>query len=380
MNSYLIIKVYGKNINRFLYRCKDNKINILNISTISHKEVIIKINQKDYEKLVNIKSFYDLTIIRSSGFLKFKEMINKNKIFIVSSIIGIVFLIFLSNIIFTIEIISDNSNLNNKIMKELNNNGIKKYSIKKTYYEIEKIKNKIKEKYKDYVEWIEITNIGTKYEVNIVERKKNNLEENNEFTNIVAKKSGIVKKIYAENGQKQVEINTYVNKGDIIISGSIMKGEETKEYVHAKGKVYAEIWYDVNIEFPLNYTEKKYTNNTSKNFYIKINDKYYGIDKYKNFERKNILSLKNRLIPFEIGIQIQREVKIINDKYSISIAKKKAIDKAKEKILQKLDKDEYILEEKVLNFSKNSSTIKLDMFFVCFEEISKEEKISVIEE
>lgn len=374
MNSYLIISVKGRNILRFLHKCKDNKINILNIKNISHKEVIIKINVKDYDKLLKIKSIYKLEIIDSSGILKFKELINKNKIFIITSFLGILFLILLSNIIFNVKIISSDNELNTKIIKELENYGIKKYSFKKSYNQIQKIKENISNEFKDTIEWIEITDIGTKYEVKIVERKKNKITENNEYTNIVARKSGVIKEIYAENGQKQVETNTYVNKGDIIISGTIMKGEEVKKYIHASGKVYAEIWYEVIIEFPLNYTEKIYTNNKSKQLYIKLSDKYIERSKYDNYERKSIKSLKNSLIPFEIGIETQREVKIINDKYTTEDAKIKAINKAKEKILQTLDKDEYIINEKVLNFTQKDSKIEIDMFFSCFEEIGKEEK------
>lgn len=375
MNSYLIIKVKGRNIPKFIHRCKDNKINILNIKEISHKEIIIKINEKDYDKLLKIKTTYELEIINNEGFLKFKELINKNKILIIISFLGLLFLIFLSNIIFSIEIISTNNDLNNKIKNELEIYGIKKYSPRKNYEEISKIKDKIKEKYNDYIEWIEITSIGTKYEVKIVERKKNNNVKLEEYTNIVATKSGVVKKIYAENGMKMVEVNTYVNKGDVIISGAIMKDETIKEYVHAKGEVYAEVWYNVNIEFPLEYTEKIYTNNKSKSFFIRIGNKYIEHSKYKSFERKNIKSFKNRLIPFELGIESQREVKIINDKYSSNEAKNKAIEKAKEKVLQSLDNGEYILQEKSLNFMVKDSKIILDMFISCFEKIGKEEKL-----
>ncbi len=375
MNSYLIIKVNGRNIPKFIHRCKDNKINILNINEISNREIIIKINNKDYDRLLKIKTTYKLEIINNEGFIKFKELVNKNIILIIMSFLGIIFLIFLSNTIFNIEIISTNNDLNEKIKKELEVYGIKKYSFKKNYKEISKIKEKIKEKYNDYIEWIEITSIGTKYEIKIVERKKNTNTQNLEYTNVVASKSGVIKKIYAENGMKMVETNTYVNKGDIIISGAIMKDESVKEYVHAKGEVYAEVWYNVNIEFPLSYTEKIYTNNKSKAFYIKIGNKYIEHSKYDSFERKNIKSFKNRLIPFEIGIETLREVKIINDKYTVNEAKNKAIEKIKEKVLQSLDKDEYILEEKTLNFTAKDSKIVLDMFISCFEKIGEEEKL-----
>ena len=358
MNSYLFLKIEGRNISKFLTRCHKNNIDILNSNVISYKEMIIKIKNDDYDNLMKIKSIYKVTIIKSSGFIKFKELINKNKHFIIISILGLLFLIYLCNTIFKVDIISNNNILNNKVRKDLESYGIEKYSLKKSYKKITKIKEELLDKYKDEIEWMEITDIGTKYEIKIVERKKPKKKKNEEYTNIVAAKSGVIKRIYAEDGMKVVEENTYVNKGEIIISGAIMKDEDVKSFVEAKGKVYAEVWYNVNIEFPLKYTEKKYTNNYKKTFYIKLGNRYIAKKNYKNFDRKTIISLKNKLIPFEIGIEKQREVKIINDKYTINEAKTRAILNAKEKILQSLDKGEYITSQKTLNFYAKDSKKK----------------------
>ena len=375
MNSYLILKVSGKNIPKFILRCKNNNINILKLEQISYKEALIKINYKDYDKLLKIKSIYDITLINNTGFLKFKELLNKHKYFLIMFTFGILFLIYLCNIIFEVDVISTNNELNNLIKKDLENYNIKKYKLKKSYKEKERIKSELLEKYNDTIEWIEITDVGTKYEVQVVERKKKATEEKNEYTNIVASKSGVLRKIYAEEGVKVVDNNTYVNKGDIIISGAITKDEEIKKIVNAKGKVYAEVWYNVNIEFPLKYTEKKYTNEKKKSLYMRLGNKYVSKRRFKNFERRKILSLKNRLVPFELGIEEEQKVNIINDKYTVEEAKKKAILSAKEKILQSLDKDEYITSQKTLKFYAKDSKIVLDIFFSCYEQIGKEEKI-----
>lgn len=375
MNSYLILKVSGKNIPKFILRCKNNNINILKLEQISYKEALIKINYKDYDKLLKIKSIYDITLINNTGFLKFKELLNKHKYFLIMFTFGILFLIYLCNIIFEVDVISTNDELNNLIKKDLENYNIKKYKLKKSYKEKERIKSELLEKYNDTIEWIEITDVGTKYEVQVVERKKKVTEEKNEYTNIVASKSGVLRKIYAEEGVKVVDNNTYVNKGDIIISGAITKDEEIKRIVNAKGKVYAEVWYNVNIEFPLEYTEKKYTNEKKKSVYMRLGNKYISKRRFKNFERRKILSLKNRLVPFELGIEEEQKVNIINDKYTVEEAKKKAILSAKEKILQSLDKDEYITSQKTLKFYAKDSKIVLDIFFSCYEQIGKEEKI-----
>ena len=375
MNSYYIVSIKGKNINNFLHKCNQNNINILRIKNISNKEILITINTYDINKLFKIKSIYKIKIMNSKGALKLKEILNRNLILIIFFFLGIIFLSVLSNTIFNVQIIGDNKELNEKIEKILNQNGIRNYQFKKSYKELNEIKNNIMEEFKDEIEWIEITNIGTKVEVKIVERKLPVKNTSKEYTNIVAGKSGVVRKIYAEEGEKQVLLNTYVNKGDIIISGEITKEEDVKKYVHAKGKVYAEVWYNVTIEFPLKYKEKIYTKNKCKRLYMKLSDKYISLSKYKTFERKKLHSLKNKRVPFEIGIEEEREVKIINDKYSINEAKIKAIEKAKEKVLQTLDNNEYIISEKPLNFKEKNSKIVLEMFFSCFEEISKEQKL-----
>ena len=375
MNSYYIVSIKGKNINNFLHKCNQNNINILRIKNISNKEILITINTYDINKLFKIKSIYKIKIMNSKGALKLKEILNRNLILIIFFFLGIIFLSVLSNTIFNVQIIGDNKELNEKIEKILNQNGIRNYQFKKSYKELNKIKNNIMEEFKDEIEWIEITNVGTKVEVKIVERKLPVKNTSKEYTNIVAGKSGVIRKIYAEEGEKQVLLNTYVNKGDIIISGEITKEEDVKKYVHAKGKVYAEVWYNVTIEFPLKYKEKIYTKNKCKRLYMKLSDKYISLSKYKTFERKKLHSLKNKKVPFEIGIEEEREVKIINDKYSINEAKIKAIEKAKEKVLQTLDNNEYIISEKPLNFKEKNSKIVLEMFFSCFEEISKEQKL-----
>lgn len=375
MNNFLIIKVTGKNIYKFITKCKCNRINLIDIKYISNNQILIKINYDDYIRINKIKSIYNIEIINKIGIIKIKEYINRYKVLIVTFLFGILLLVFLSNTIFYVNIVTDNNSLKTKLINDLRVYGISKYSHRKNYSEIKKIKNKILDKYKDYIEWIEIDKVGTKYNILIVERRKNRKKEKEKYTNIVAKKSGMLKSVIVEDGSKVIDKNNYVNKGEIIISGIIKKDDEIKGITRAKGKVYAEVWYNVSIEYPLNYTEKRYTNNYKKSLYIKISKRYFDIKKYKNFKRENIISYKNKLVPFEIGIEKQNEVIYIKDKLSIKEAKKRAILKSRKRLLNTLDKNSYIISQKTLNFTQKNSKIILDMFFSCFEEIGKEEDI-----
>lgn len=375
MNNYLIIKVTGRNIYKFIFKCKNNNINLLSIKKINSNSLIIKIKYQDYNKLLKIKSIYNFEIINKKGLIKIYSYINNYKYLIIFSIFGLLFLIMLSNTIFKINIISDNNTLSKKIKKELEFYNIKKYSFMKTYDEIEIIKEKILKKYKNNIEWIEINRNGIKYDVQIVERKRRNNNIDLDATNIIARKPGVIKKIFVINGNKIVNENEYVNKGDIIISGLIKSNDEVKGLVKSNGSVYAETWYRVKIDYPLNYTEKIYTNNNKKSFFIKIGNRYFEKKNYKNYSRNNIISYKNRFIPFSIGINTQKEVKIINDRLSILEAKNKAISKAKNKIKKRLNDDEYIINQKTLNFYQKNSKIVLEEFFSCYENIGEEAKI-----
>lgn len=370
MNNYYFVKVTG-NINRFLLKCN---INILNIKYISKDIIIIKINKNDYKSLKRMFN-YKFRIIDKYGLCKIKDLYKKYNIFIISFIFGLILLVFLSNVIFSVEINSSNDILNNLIKEELSYNGIEKYKIKKSYKEYELIKKLIKDKYKDNIEWIEISNKGTKVLVNVIERKidKNNSDDKN--YSIVAKKSGFIKKIFVEDGIKLIEENNYVNKGDIIISSDILLNDELKGKVSASGKVYANVWYKVICEYPLNYKEIVYSRKKKKTIFIKIGSKYYDLFKYKTFNRKEILSINDKLTNTSFGIEEIEKIKLKNNKYTNKEAIKIARDKAKDEIKKKLKKDEYIISQKTLKFSTNGSKIILEEFFSVYEEIGEKRVI-----
>ncbi|MBQ1496076.1 MAG: sporulation protein YqfD [Bacilli bacterium] len=379
MNSYLLVRING-NIDRFLLKCKKYKINIINIKYESFKQIVICINENDYEKLSNIRGVYKFNLVGVKGKRKYFNIIKKYNMLFLMFIFSLIFLIFLSNVIFDIDIKSDNNELNKLILKELSNYNIDKYKLKKSNDELTKIINSIKKKYKDNIEWINIKEDGVKYIVNFVERKVNNKKESNEVYKIVSKKNGIIRNIYTYNGISLLNIGDYVSKGDILIDSDIYLNDELKNSVDAKGKVYAEVWYKVKVIYPLNYKEKKYTNNRRKIPYIKIGKNYFELFKFKKFERKNIINIKNNLSLFEIGIEEIREIRIIDKKYTNKEAYNKAIKLMNKKIKIKLNEDEKIINEKTLNFYSNGSKIIVDEFVSVYEEIGERKKVEKGEE
>lgn len=377
-SSSIKIKVTGRNINNFLKRLINNNINIEKVIPISHKEIDLIINYQDLDKVLKLKTIYNIKIIRYYGKLRIIKRIKKD-IFILSSLLISLLLIYtLSNIIFKVEVIHSNKNIIKLVTKELEDNGIKKYKFVKNYQEIEKIKNKILEENKDTLEWLEIIREGTKYTIRVEERIINNKPKDNKIYNIVASKNAVIKNIYAESGEKIRSINTYVKKGDIIISSDITLPNNEKISKTASGKVQGEVWYNINIEYPYQYHEMKYTGNKKKVLVLNLLNKrisFFDFHKYKTFNRNIKYIFNNNITPISLIYEDEYETNIINEVYDYNTAREKAITKAKEKILEKYPNIKDITNIKIIKEEDKKNKISLNLFVTCLEDITEYQEV-----
>lgn len=378
-SSSIKIKVTGRNINNFLKRLINNNINIEKVIPISHKEIDLIINYQDLDKLLKLKTIYNIKIIRYYGKLRIIKRIKKD-IFILSSLLISLLLIYtLSNIIFKVEVIHSNKNIIKLVTKELEDNGIKKYKFVKNYQEIEKIKKKILEENKDTLEWLEIIREGTKYTIRVEERIINNKPKDNKIYNIVASKNAVIKNIYAESGEKIRSINTYVKKGDIIISSDITLPNNEKKSKTASGKVQGEVWYNINIEYPYQYHEIKYTGNKKKVLVLNLLNKrisFFDFHKYKTFNRNIKYIFNNNITPISLIYEDEYETNIINEVYDYNTAREKAITKAKEKILEKYPNIKDITDIKIIKEEDKKNKISLNLFVTCLEDITEYQEVN----
>ena len=378
-SSSIKIKVTGRNINNFLKRLINNNINIEKVIPISHKEMDLIINYQDLDKVLKLKTIYNIKIVRYYGKLRIIKRVKKD-IFILSSLLISLLLIYtLSNIIFKVEVIHSNKNIIKLVTKELEDNGIKKYKFVKNYQEIEKIKKKILEENKDTLEWLEIIREGTKYTIRVEERIINNKPKDNKIYNIVASKNAVIKNIYAESGEKVRSINTYVKKGDIIISSDITLPNNEKISKTASGKVQGEVWYNINIEYPYQYHEIKYTGNKKKVLVLNLLNKrisFFDFHKYKTFNRNIKYIFNNNITPISLIYEDEYETNIINEVYDYNTAREKAITKAKEKILEKYPNIKDITNIKIITEEDKKNKISLNLFVTCLEDITEYQEVN----
>ncbi len=376
--NFFWIEIKGKNLKYILSKIFKLDINILNIKYYDNR-VLLKVSYDDYKKIKTIKTTYEINIIKTSGKKKFYDDFFKYKTTIISFIISVFFVILLSNFVFFIDIETSNNNLKNIIRKELNYNDITLFSIKKSYSSLNNIKTNIRNNHKDNIEWIEIENDGVVTKVKVIERIKRDINSDNEYKDIVAEKDGFIRKIYSNKGQLLKNIDDYVRKGEVIISGNIFRNDEVIDKVHASGKVYAEVWYVVKVNGDIKYQ----TLEEDKGYFkltLKTNGKEFDIFKI----RKDVDSTKiNKLFNNKFFSLYFENEKVYNKKeasYSDNELKKILEVKAKKSILDTLEKDECITYQKTLKKVKENGKMYIEVFFKVYEDIAKEENIKEIED
>lgn len=372
------IKVSGRNPEKIIKKLKDKNIDIYNIKYVKYNLIILRIKKEDYNNLDYLKVLYDIEIIEFYGFDKIKYLIKKNIYLLISIFISISVLILLTNTIFDVSVIHNNKSIRDTILRELKNNGIDKYHLKKSYKELDSIKKKILDKHSNEIEWLEIKSVGVKYIVRVEERIIKKGKDDAPIRNIVAKKDAIIRGFDIKSGEIVKNKFDFVRKGDVVVTGDIKLYEESKKRVSADGVIYGEVWYKVTIEYPLKINDITLTGNKKKVYTIRFFNKYFDLSfrHFKNVSRKDKIILKNNIFPIYLAYETQYEIKKLKKTLSKKQAEDEAIKQVKKMINKKLGEKEYIIDVKKLKVHENNSKIVLELFINVCEDITQYSEIT----
>lgn len=337
------------------------------------KSCYIYVDYYNYCKILKYKKLFNIELVGTKGINRYKYLLKKYFLFFISLIVGIIGIYFLSNIIFDVKIMTNNEELRQLLLNELKSYGISKYNFVKSFEEKEDIKNMILFDHKEQIEWLEFDRKGCVYYINVLERIIFSEDDTTIYRHLVSKKNAIILEIKASDGSIIKKVNDYVNKGDIIVSGAITKGDEVKKYVKAQGEVYGETWYNVEVELPINYYSKTYTGNEKKRLTINYFDKHiklFNFHNYINEERSDKIIWQSKILPFSISYTTFKEINLFDDVYTVDKALNVGMNLAKERLLDTLEKDSKILSQKKLKLYVKDSKIYIEVFFKVYENIT----------
>ena len=293
--GYLRIEVEGYYIERFINICTNNNILIWNLKREKGVKLYLNIGINDFRRISTVvkKTNCKVKILKKRGIPFLLHRYKKRKIFAIFLILISILIFISSTYVWSVEIaVKDNLELDN-IEQEIESLGISR-GIKKKQIDTDKIINELRLK-RDDIAWVGIDIKGTTVKINIVKADKvPNIVNNSDYCNIIASKSGVIKKIVAQNGTAVVNVGDTVQKGDILIAG-YMEGKYTEtRYVHSLGEVEAVVSYQKSkeVKFKVN-EEKEYSLDEA----VKEGSDELTNEIEKNLEDKN--EIVNKKIDFE---------------------------------------------------------------------------------
>lgn len=336
LKGYVIIKVEGLTLERFLNLAATKDIYLWDINRVGYTVLEMKATIEGFKALKEIvkKVGCRVEIIEKKGLPFIMYRLKYRKMLVFGFLIFFGIIIFLSSLIWDIEIIGNEKVRTEDIMKILEKenikNGIIKYKIDKDY-----TKHLLLNEF-DTFSFLSIEIKGTKL---IIEIKEQDLPpekiDMDTPCNVVATKKGVIVKAIARNGKAVVRKGDVVKKGQILISGLISdEYSEEQIFVHADGEVLATTVYTYRIDEPIIKTIKEETGRVHERREIK-------------FRQKGIQFTKGE-IPYKEYIEEVREVKLI--KIDIDLPIKMFIHQYKEVETKEIKQN--------MDFIKQSTYIK----------------------
>ncbi len=359
MNKCLILinELSSSVVLRYL---KMMNINIYSIK-YSNSNIYLLIDKNDLKIIANLCNYIVIKDYSIGGFW----MSIKHSIFnIITFLLILSLVIIYSFFVVRIDILVSNNDIRDKIYNDLDRINIKPYSLRSSNNKLNNIKEYLLSNNKDTIEWLNIDRNGMSYSINIILKKDKEKINNKDYCNVISTKDSVISRINSSSGEEIVQVNDYVKKGDILISGDVIYNNLNKK-VCASGSVYGKTWYTVNISIP------------KTNKYVKklkhISNSYMVDDKYIwNSNNNDVIKEKKLLLNFYLGKlyvikEYYKENKIYNynDDEILGMMNKLINDKLKNMV----DGKYVILNQNVLKKEDNNSTINIEIFLVLEEEI-----------
>ena len=267
VKGYVIINVSGFYIERFLYICAKQGIELFGIGKKTENGVVVCINIKDFKRIrpIVFKTKVRVSILNKYGLPFFLKRAKKRRALVAGMLLLSVMAFISSRFIWSVEINSDDEEVTNELISAINLAGVHIGAYKPFLPDGEKIKSIIMNN-TDNIVWAWVYIKGTKAVVDFKEGIPAPLVVDRSVPcDVVAQRDGIITEIIEKNGEKRVASGDAVTKGDLLIAGTLDTPDGSYKTVHSIGDVYARVWHEKSGEYKL-YVENEIPTGNKKDF------------------------------------------------------------------------------------------------------------------
>ena len=232
----------------------------------------------------------------------------------IGAAVGVALLIFLSNFIWTIDIIGEKQVSETALKSLLAESGVRVGAYRNAV-DTGQAKRDILLKV-EKIGWLSVNIVGSHINVEIKEKIEKPELENSSPCNLKASADGVITKVTAGEGIAQVKIGSGVAKGDLLVSGVNLTKQNTVRYVRAKGEVLADIISDKELRIPKSFGYNSVTENKIERrqlsflgAHIPCSISFSSFDSAVCTQSDGSLSINGVDLPLGFVTQTERELK-----------------------------------------------------------------------
>ncbi|NLJ40716.1 MAG: sporulation protein YqfD [Clostridiales bacterium] len=384
--GYLVIRVEGLSLEKFINLCISRGIKLWGIRRIGYTSLTTKIRIKGFKALPPILRIIKckVRIVHKKGFPFLINRFRHRKMLLVGLLIFLVLLYGLSSFIWSVEV-EGSKNINTDLIYRLLKEKGVKTGVYKGMLNLWDIENEMLIEVPE-ISWISIEFKGTKAIVKAVERvNPPELIDKSIPCNIIASKDGIIDKLIIMEGEAAVGIGDTVTKGKLLVSG-IIEHEDTRivRYVHSRANVLARVWYegrgwaDFESVVKVRTGEKlSYKFLETRNWEIGAHNKEIPFEHYETEDRRELIPILGDLMGLTWLIRDYYELGINHDIDKADLAKELASKGAMTDVLKKIPKDANIIDKKFNYDIIKNEGCKALVYIEVLEDIAEQVELSI---
>jgi similar to stage IV sporulation protein len=407
--GYVLIKVEGRNIEKFINMCMKRGILLWDLRWVDNNQVSAKVRLGGFRAIRHICRTVScrVKVGGRNGLPFFVSLMKKRKMMVAGAAIFSILLYVLSNFVWKVDVEGNKTVTDAQILLFAKRAGLD-YGTPKWNMEVKSVEQQVLNNV-PYLEWVGIKVKGTRAIIEVVEKKLAKKIDDRP-ANIIANKAGIIKEIIVLQGEAKVMEDDLIRPGMVLISGELVTekpGEPPEEakpsvapvkpltpeekekeltikeykYVHAEGMVKARVWYNEYGENEIVTAGTRDTGKMIKVISLNILGKRIVIkgpkgspyNKYRQVVQvKRVPKWRNLSIPVELISTEYYETENYRTNYGIEGAKAKAVEKAMARIKKQLP-ERYALNKKQITQinTPDDNLIRIRILFETIEDIGK---------
>lgn len=320
----------GYSPERFLNLCKNKKIDVWGLEAKQNAyDMFIRINGFRKLKPILKKTQTKVTIEGRYGLPFFFHKYRKRKLFFIGIILCMILIYSFTFFIWNIDL-QGNQTITDDVLLEYLKTQKVSHGMVKMKVDCEQIAKDIRKNFDDII-WVSASVQGTRLFIHVKENTDTFeiKDESEEPSDIVADKDGVIKSIVTRNGVPQVAAGDEIQKGNILVSGTVDVLNDAKEvvahhYVVSDADILLERIVQYEDKITKKYNKKQYTNKKRGIFYLKAGEHKITFgwmkNSFENFETRTKESeLKfgeNFYLPLSFGRKSIFEYEFISSEYS----------------------------------------------------------------